>query len=97
MYNQICWEKQTKFPHPVGIVIATGVKLGNNYTVYQNSTLGTKRLIFGNDYPQFGENVVVGANAIIIENLKIGNNIIIGTSTAVSNDFPIMQLLLVIQ
>ncbi|MBA5628933.1 serine O-acetyltransferase [Moheibacter lacus] len=81
-------KRNTKFPHPVGVVIGMGVKLGNHCTIYQNSTLGTKRLVFGNDYPEIGDNVVVGANAIIIGNVKIGNNAIIGASTLVNIDIP---------
>ena len=81
-------EKNIKFPHPIGIVIGMGVELGNDCIIFQNTTLGTKRLIYDQDYPKLGHNVIVGANSVIIGNVKIGNNVTIGAMTLVNKDIP---------
>lgn len=81
-------QKNTKFPHPVGVVIGMGVKLGNHCTIFQNSTLGTKNMFYNNDYPTLGNNVTIGANSILIGKITIGSNVTIGASTLVMTDIP---------
>ena len=34
--------KNLSFPHPIGIVIGDGVKIGDNCIIYQNVTIGRK-------------------------------------------------------
>lgn len=80
-------KNKTKFPHPVGIVIGIGVKVGYNCTIFQNVTIGTKTL-FKHDYPILGDNVIVGANSVIIGDVIIGNNVVIGACTLVNIDLP---------
>lgn len=80
--------KRTKFPHPVGIIIGMGVKLGYDCIIFQNVTLGTKNLRYGDDYPEIGNNVIVGANAVLIGKIRIGNNVKIGASSFVNFDVP---------
>ena len=72
------------FPHPVGIVIGFGVKVGNDCVIYQNVTLGQNK----GKYPQIGNNVVIFAGAKIIGNIKIGDNVIVGTNSVVIHDIP---------
>lgn len=81
-------ERNTKFPHPVGVVIGMGVQLGNNCVLFQNITLGTKSLRFDDDYPKIGNNVIIGANAVLIGKIKIGNNVKVGASSFVNFDVP---------
>lgn len=80
--------KKAKFPHPVGVVIGMGVILGSECVIFQNSTLGTKKMEFGDDYPKLGNNVIVGANAVVIGDITIGNNVTIGALTLVNGDVP---------
>lgn len=81
-------KRNTKFPHPLGIVIGIGVKMGNNCIIFQNVTLGAKNFEFGDNYPNIGSNVVIGANSVLIGNIKIGNNVVIGACTLVNKDIP---------
>lgn len=81
-------KRSTKFPHPVGVVIGMGVKLGNHCTIFQNSTLGTKKMNYGDDYPVLGDHVIVGANVLVIGKVTIGNHVTIGASTLVLSDVP---------
>ena len=83
-------KKKTRFPHPIGIVIGTGVTIGTRCVVYQNVTIGAKTQIDANKnlYPKIGDNVVIGCNAIIIGNVTIGDNVVIGAATLVNSHIP---------
>ena len=77
-------EKNTKFPHPIGIVIHPQVKIGYNCEIFQNVTIGT----WNNKSPTIGNNVKIYANSVIIGWIKIGDNAIIGAGSVVLNDVP---------
>lgn len=73
------------FPHPIGIVIGEGVKIGKNCTIYQNVTLGRKnKNVYA--YPTIGDNVIIYSNATILGNIKVGNNATIGCNSVVLRD-----------
>lgn len=80
--------KKTKFPHPIGIVIGQKVILGENCIIYQNVTIGAKDTenYKESKYPILGDNVIIYPNSIIIGDVKIGNNAIIGAGSLVLND-----------
>lgn len=40
----------------------------------------------GNEAPVIGDNVLIGAGAILFGNIKIGNNVIIAANSVVLND-----------
>lgn len=88
IYN--LYKAKTKFPHPVGIVIGMKVKMGMNCEIYQNVTIGTKETAdFKNGkYPEIGNNVIIYPNSLIIGNIKIGDNSIIGAGSVVLSDVP---------
>ncbi len=81
------YQSKVYFPHPVGIVIGKGVKIGNNCTIYQNVTIGAKTGI-GDKYPTLGNNITVYANTCIIGDVTIGDNAIIGACSLVLQDIP---------
>ena len=70
------------FPHPTGIVIGEGVKIGENCTIYQNVTLGRKNKDIA-EYPSIGNNVTIYCNSTIVGNIEVGENSIIGCNTVV--------------
>lgn len=82
-------EKNTYFPHPVGIVINGKTKIGKNCTIFQNVTIGDS---FSNKlpskYPTIGDNVMIFANSVIIGGITIGDNAIIGAGSVVLHDVP---------
>lgn len=74
--------------HRVGVVINGCVKIGRNFHIRQNTTIGVQHdtqpgvIIIGND-------VVVGANSCIIGNrLSIGDRAVIGAMSFVNKDIP---------
>lgn len=79
-----------KLPHPTGIVIGNGVKIGKNCTIYQQVTFGGARLgdAQKNFYPCVGDNVVFFAGSKIIGKISIGSNCVIGANSVVIKDVP---------
>ena len=62
--------------------------IGDNFTTYQNVTLGRGKMINGSNIPIIGNNVTVYTGAIIIGGVHIGNRVTIGAGTVVVKDVP---------
>ena len=73
-------------PHPLGIVIGAGVRIGNNVTISQKVTLG--RAGTNHVYPTIGNGVEIGAGAAILGAIEIGNSAKIGANSVVLTDIP---------
>ena len=70
--------------HWGGIVIAGKAKIGANFHIRQNTTIGQSK----NQYPVIGDNVFVGSEVTIIGGINIGHNCIIGAGALVNKSFP---------
>lgn len=70
-----------KMFHTVGIVVGA-VNAGDNLHLFQNTTIGDKHHIL----PRFGNNVTLYAGAVVVGNIKIGDNVLIGANSVVLND-----------
>ena len=78
-------------PHSFnGIFISTDAKIGENCTIYQQVVIGSNKIKESKGYgaPVIGNNVLIGAGAKIIGNVKIGNNVRIGANCCVTVDIP---------
>lgn len=75
----------TRFPHPFSIVIGTRVVIGENCTIRQNVTIGTKRWDngVGGPQPRIGNGVDVGAGAIVLGDVVVGDGCTIGAGAVV--------------
>lgn len=73
--------------HPYATII-NAKSIGKNLSIRQCTTIGNK--IDGrNDLtPTIGDNVTIGANVVIIGNIRIGSNVIIGAGSVVVKDVP---------
>lgn len=73
-----------------GTVIHPKTIIGNNVSIRQNTTIGSKKIgwIKGEKAPCIGNNVHIGANVCIIGNITIGSNVIIGADSVVIGDVP---------
>jgi len=77
-----------------GQVVIGSAKIGENVTIYQNTTLGgfgkklsgNKRI--DNGYPTIEDNVIIYANCIIIGKITIGKNSIIGAGSFINKNIP---------
>lgn len=78
-------------PHELySIFISQGAEIGNNCVIYQGVTVGSNTLDNSKNIgaPKIGNNVFIGAGAIIIGGIKIGNNVRIGANCIVTKDIP---------
>lgn len=74
--------------HGMGVVIGETTEIGENVTLYQGVTLGGTGTERGKRHPTLGNNVVVGAGAKVLGNIRIGNNVKIGAGSVVVHPVP---------
>lgn len=72
--------------HGTGVVIGETAIIGDNVTLFHGVTLGTTGKEKGKRHPTIGDNVLIGANATVLGNLKIGDNAKIGAGAVVLKD-----------
>ena len=75
-----------KIYHFNGIVIGAGVVIGDNLTLYNNVTLGGKRLDDRTEYPVIGNNVTIYPGARIIGGIYVGDGAIVGPNVVLYKD-----------
>jgi len=74
--------------HATGVVIGETTIIGDDVTIYQGVTLGGVSSQKGKRHPTLGDRVVVGANATVLGNISIGNDVRIGAGSVVLKDVP---------
>lgn len=76
--------------HGQALVINDGTVFGANCTVRNSTTIGNKKLKDGtySRAPRFGDRVDIGANAVIIGSITIGDDAVIGAGAIVVKDVP---------
>lgn len=74
--------------HGMGVVIGETATIGNDCTIYHNSTLGGTGKEKYKRHPDIGNNVIVGAGSKILGPIKIGNNVKIGANSTVLTNIP---------
>ena len=74
--------------HGNGVVIGETTIIGDDVTIYQGVTLGGTGKEKGKRHPTIGNNVVIGAHAIILGNITIGDNSRVGAGAVVTKPVP---------
>jgi serine O-acetyltransferase len=78
--------------HGWGVVINKRAKIGSNVTLFNGVVIGQKDTISADGrlstYPVVGDDVWIGAHAIIIGGITIGDGAIIGPGSVVTKDVP---------
>ncbi len=74
--------------HGMGVVIGETAEIGNDVLIYQGVVLGGTTLEKKKRHPTLENNVVVGAGAILLGAINIGNGARIGAGSVVINDVP---------
>lgn len=72
-----------------GCVIHEAVIIGNNVRIFHNVTIGCKwsgNTLEKEYAPIIEDDVMIGAGAVILGNIKIGRNSIIGANSVVVHD-----------
>ncbi len=74
--------------HGVGVVIGETAIIGNDVLIYHGVTLGGVVNAPVKRHPTIGNNVILGANSIILGNITIGDDCKIGAGAIVVKDLP---------
>lgn len=70
--------------HNGPVIINPSAKIGNNCNLSQFTTIGSNK----GKAAEIGDNVYIGPNVCIIEDVKIGNNVSIGAGSIVTKNIP---------
>jgi serine O-acetyltransferase len=74
--------------HGMGVVVGETAAIGDNVTLFQGVTLGGTGKEQGKRHPTIGNDVVVGAGAKVLGNIRVGDNSYIGANAVVIRDVP---------
>jgi len=74
--------------HGMSVVIGETAEIGDDVLLYQNVTLGGTGTEKGKRHPTIGNNVVIGAGAKVLGNIRIGDNVKIGVGSVVAHPVP---------
>ncbi len=76
-------------PHPTGVVIGNGLKVGANVTFGGGVTAGVRQPDQpGSDFPRIHDGAIVLANAVLVGGVDIGRYAQVGANTVVLSDVP---------
>jgi serine O-acetyltransferase len=74
--------------HGCGVVIGETAIIGDDVTIFQGVTLGGTGKEKGKRHPTVGNQVVIGAETIVLGNITIGDNSTIGAGSVVTKSVP---------
>ena len=72
--------------HGTGVVIGETSVIGNDVLIYHGVTLGGKEFTRAKRHPTIGNNVMIGAESIVLGNITVGDNVRIGAGSVVTKD-----------
>jgi len=78
--------KRVFLPHPLGIVIHCGTRIGDDVVIGHQVTLGGRDLT--GEAPQIEDGVYIGAGAKILGGVRVGRGATIGANAVVTKDVP---------
>ncbi|MBQ8620802.1 MAG: serine acetyltransferase [Oscillospiraceae bacterium] len=76
--------KGLRIAHPTSIVV-THCEIGENFTIYQNCTIGQKKWKSG-EYPTLGNHVTMYAGSCIIGAVKVADDVVLGANSILLQD-----------
>ena len=74
--------------HWGALVINPKAKIGKNCNIAQGVTIGQANRGRNEGFPTIGDHVWIGANAVIVGNITIGNNVLIAPNSYVTSSVP---------
>ncbi len=74
--------------HGTGVVIGETAEVGSDVLMYQGVVLGGTTLEKKKRHPTIGNNVVIGASAVVLGAITVGNDVRIGSGSVVVNSVP---------
>jgi serine O-acetyltransferase len=80
--------KGIMFDHGTGIVIGETASIGDNCSLLQGVTLGGTGKETGDRHPKIGDNVMIGAGAKVLGNIRVGNCSRVASGSVVLKEVP---------
>ena len=74
--------------HGAGVVIGETAEIGEDVLIYQGVVLGGTSLKKGKRHPTLGNNVVIGAGAVVLGAISVGDGARIGSGSVVVKSVP---------
>ena len=74
--------------HGSGVVIGETAEIGNDVLMYQGAVLGGTSSEHTKRHPTVGDDVVIGANAVLLGNIVIGSGAKVGSGSVVVQSVP---------
>jgi len=74
--------------HGMGVVIGATAIVGDDVMIYHDVTLGARVIGSGKRHPTIGNNVVIGAGARVLGDIKVGEGAKISANMVVTKDVP---------
>ena len=74
--------------HGMGVVIGATAIVGDDVMIYHDVTLGARGIGSGKRHPTIGNNVVIGAGARVLGDIKVGEGAKISANMVVTKEVP---------
>ena len=74
--------------HGMGVVIGATAVVGDDVMIYHDVTLGARGIGSGKRHPSIGNNVVIGAGARVLGDIKVGEGAKISANMVVTKEVP---------
>ena len=74
--------------HGMGVVIGATAIVGDDVMIYHDVTLGARGIGSGKRHPTIGNNVVIGAGARVLGDIKVGDGAKISANMVVTKEVP---------
>jgi serine O-acetyltransferase len=74
--------------HGMGVVIGATAVVGDDVMIYHDVTLGARGIGSGKRHPTIGNNVVIGAGARVLGDIKVGEGTKISANMVVTKEVP---------
>ena len=74
--------------HPWNITINSAAEIGDNCNIHKGVVIGQENRGRRKGVPIIGDEVWIGINAVIVGNIKIGNDVLIAPNSYVNFDVP---------
>jgi serine O-acetyltransferase len=85
-----CFGEGIMLDHATGFVVGETAVVGDNCSFLHGVTLGGSGKEIGDRHPKIGDNVLVGAGASILGNIRVGNCSLVAAGSVVLNEVPPM-------
>ncbi|MDT4939643.1 MAG: serine O-acetyltransferase [Pseudonocardiales bacterium] len=75
-------------PHPMGVTMGGGLRVGENVTILQGVTFGTRHPdgSVAQEFATIGDGAIICTNAVLVGGVRVGDNAQVGANSVVLSD-----------